>query len=77
MFLVVAELSRHVVPVVQVSLSPSGIFRDHTLKITQHVHAQITLLSICYLSCHSNVLLQTVLTKKLQKSRQIDTVCVL
>lgn len=45
---------------------------------TQHVHVQIPLLSIvCYLSCHSNILLQTVLTNKLQKSQQIDTVCVL
>lgn len=40
---------------------------------TLHVHVQIPLISIvCYLSCHSNVLLQTVLTNKLQKSRQID-----
>lgn len=40
---------------------------------TQHVQVQIPLLSIvCYLSCHSNILLQTVLTNKLQKSQQID-----
>lgn len=34
---------------------------------------QIPLLRIvCYLSCHSNILLQTVLTNKLQKRKQID-----
>jgi len=39
---------------------PSKIIRLPSLSI------------VCYLSCHSNILLQTVLTNKLQKSRQID-----
>lgn len=39
-FLVVIDLSRHIVPVVQVSLSVSGIFRDHALKSNLHQYEE-------------------------------------
>lgn len=46
-------------------------------NITQNQWMQIPFLSlVCYLRCHSKILLQTVLTIKLQKSQQTDTVCV-